>query len=80
MALVLIKEICYVFIDNLDSDSQDNEVTGSADNPGEAVDVPVDAAIDAAGGQSPAGEEEDPEPEPRPKRRRWPPPACHICR
>ena len=80
MALVLIKEICYVFIDNLDSDSQDNEVTGSADNPGEAVDVPADAAIDAADGQSPAGEEEDPEPEPRPKRRRWPPPACHICR
>ena len=80
MALVLIKEICYVFIDNHDSDSPDNEVNGSADNPGEAVDVPAGTAIDAADGQSPAGEEEDPEPEPRPKRRRWPPPACHICR
>ena len=80
MALVLIKEICYVFIDNLDSEPQDNEITGSADNPGEAVDVPVDAAIDAADVQSPAGEEEDPEPEPRRKRRRRPPPSCHICR
>ena len=78
MALVLIKEICYVFIDNPDSEFHDNEINGSADNSGEAVDVPVNAATDAADVQSPAGEEEDPEPEPRRKRR--PPPSCHICR
>ena len=80
MTLVLIKEICYVFFDNHDSESVDNGINGSAENPGEAVDVPVDAVIDAADGQSPAGEEEDPEPEPRRKRRRRPPPSCHICR
>ena len=78
MTLVLIREICYVFFDNHDSDSVDNGINGSAENPGEAVDVPVDAVIDAVDDQSPAEEEEDPEPEPRRKRR--PPPSCHICR
>ena len=78
MPLVLIREICYVFFDNHESESDDNGNNGNAENPGEAVDVPVDAVIDAADGQSPAGEEEDPEPEPRRKRR--PPPSCHICR
>ena len=79
MPLVLIREICYVFFDNHESESDDNGNNGNAENPGEADDVHVDAVvINAVDDQGPAVEEEDPEPEPRRKRR--PPPSCHICR